>query len=108
MNLNNEVLVFCADAGGENAQNTGGGKVFFGKATKLPETGRERAILLVLKIHIIAGGLVVLRVGRVGVAQGQGPGAVVGVEEMSLEAIVVMPEGEPTEIEDVSDSLGVG
>lgn len=95
------------DASGENAQDTGRGKILFGKATKLPETGRERAVLLVFKIHIIAGGLVVLRMGRVGVAQSQCPGAVVGIEEMSLEAIVVMPEGEPTEIENVSDSLGV-
>lgn len=59
-----------------------------------------------MEVEVEPGGLVFIEV--VGVTAEQGPGTVLLLEVVSLEAFVVLPEGKPPKVEDVSEVPGVG
>ena len=52
-------------------------------------------VLLFFEVHVIFGRLVLFGVNRVGVSLNECPGAVIVGDEVALEAVVVVTEGEP-------------
>lgn len=90
--LDNQIKIFGVDSCGKNAEDASGGKVLSSECSEGSDSGGEVLIFFFLKVHVLSGGLVFFGVGRAGVSVDERPVAVIVVDVMSLETLIVVSE----------------
>jgi hypothetical protein len=89
--LHDHVFVLGLDSRGEDSEHTGSSQVLPRKSRELPDAGEQFGVLvLITQIHVCLGGLIVIHVALLAVQQR--PRAILGLQEVSLEGIIVLPE----------------
>lgn len=95
--LHDQISVLWHDSSGQDGDNAGDGEILPRELVELAHPGEEfRVFLGVMEVEVESGSLVLIEI--IGVSAEQGPGTVLRLEVVPLEAFVVLSEGKPPKV----------